>query len=146
MNPDVAHSLDGILEYAVTANWGDLVPVGESGVIHVDYRFTKNSIDGLKVWSATARGHWLLACQYWMSAGESRPIGIRFENGYSSSGLARVLDLIMQHQSAFSPPTNLGRDGLLQVHTPTAEESSIAVLAVAQTSERINSQGCARVA
>ncbi len=146
MNPDLARSLDGILEYAVLANWGDLVPVGESAVVHVDYRFAQNSIDGLKVWSSTARGHWLVACQYWMSAGEFQPIGIRFENGYSSAGLARVLDLVMQHQSAFSPPTNLGRDALLQVHTPTAEESSVAVLAVAQTSERINSLARARVA
>jgi putative alpha-1,2-mannosidase len=56
--------------------------------------------------------------------------GISFDNGYQSEGLAHILGFVMQHQDAFGLPPNLGRQGLLQIPTPTAEESTAAAAAV----------------
>ena len=65
-----------------------------------------------------------------MSANTFHSIGIRFENGYESEGLARILEFVMQHQNSFLLPPNLGRQGLLQIRTPTEEESAAAAIAV----------------
>lgn len=51
----------------------------------------------MKVWTSVTRGHWLLACEYWMAANTFHGIGIRFENGYKSEELARILEFVMQH-------------------------------------------------
>src|SRR5207248_9501930 len=49
--------------------------------------------------------------------------GMRFENGYESEGLAHILEFVMQRQNSFALPVNLGRQGLLQISTPTVEQS-----------------------
>jgi len=73
-----------------------------------------------------------------MSANTFHGIGIRFENGYQSEGLARILEFVMQHQDSFVPPPNLDRQGLLQIPMPTEKESAAAVIAV---NEAIHSFG-----
>ena len=65
-----------------------------------------------------------------MSANTFQGIGIRFDNGYESEGLARILEFVMQHQNSFVLPPNRGRQGLLQISTPTEEESSEAAISV----------------
>jgi hypothetical protein len=65
-----------------------------------------------------------------MSANTFHRIGVRFENGYQSEGLARILEFVMQHQNSFVPPPNLGRQGLLQIPTPTEKESAAGAIAV----------------
>ena len=69
-----------------------------------------------------------------MSASKFHETGVHFANGYRSEALANILDSVMQHQAAFSLPDDLGRQGLLQILTPTQEET---VLASARVSEAL---------
>ena len=125
MNPN--GNLERILESAVVIPWDDLTRGAHTGLIHIEYGFAAGgTLDYLKVWSSVTRGHWLLACEYWMSANTFHGAGIGFSNGYQSEGLAHVLEFVMQHQNLFMLPPNLGRQGLLQISTPTLEESAAA--------------------
>jgi hypothetical protein len=65
-----------------------------------------------------------------MSANTFHSAGIGFENGYKSEGLAHILEIAMQHQNSFVLPPNLGRQGLLQISTPMAEEIAAAAALV----------------
>lgn len=116
-------SLDRALESAIVASWADLARDSSTGLIHVEYGFAPTgTLDYLKVWSSLTRGHWLLACEYWMSESTFHTVGVHFDNGYASEGLTRILENLMQHQTSFVLPVNLGRQGLLQISTPTDEE------------------------
>jgi hypothetical protein len=124
-------NLERILESAVVMSWTDLARGAPAGLIHIEYGFAAGgTLDYLKVWSSLTRGHWLLACHYWMSANTFHSAGIGFENGYKSESLAHILDIAMQHQDSFVLPENLGRQGLLQISTPTAEEIAAAAALV----------------
>jgi len=124
MKPGEKQSLERILESAIVVSWVDLVRGCQTGLIHLEYGFAPiGTLDYLKVWSSLTRGHWLLACEYWMSETTFHGAGIRFDNGYESEGLAHILESVMRHQSEFALPTNLGRQGLLQISRPTQEES-----------------------
>jgi hypothetical protein len=117
-------SLERILESAVVVSWADLMPGSQAGLVHIGYGFSSGgTLDYLNFWSSVTRGQWLLAGEYWMSASPSHSAGVHFHNGYQSEGLARILESVMQHQTAFSLPGNLGWQGLLQIPTPTQEES-----------------------
>jgi hypothetical protein len=131
MKPAGNTNLERAIESAIIVSWTDLMRGAQTGLIHVEYGFAATgTLDYLKVLSSITRGHWLLACEYWKSANTFHSIGIRFENGYESEELARVLDFVMQHQNSFTLPPNLGRHGLLQISTPTEEESAAAAIAV----------------
>ena len=109
-------------------------------MIHIEYGFAPGgTLDYLKVWSSLTRGHWLLACEYWMSPSTFHGTGISFDNGYQSEGLAHTLGFVMQHQDAFLLPQNLGRQGLLQISTPTVEESTAATVSVNHAFDRLGS-------
>jgi len=123
MNPSENPNLERTLESAIVVSWTDLVHDAQAGVIHIEYGFAPTgTLDYLKVWSSLTRGHWLLACEYWMSASTFHGTGVTFDNGYESEGLAHILEFAMQHQSSFLLPANLGRQGLLQISTPTVEQ------------------------
>jgi hypothetical protein len=129
MNPN--GNLERILESAVVISWADLTRGAPTGLVHIEYGFAAGgTLDYLKVWSSLSRGHWLLACQYWMSANAFHTAGVGFENGYKSEGLAHYLEIAMQHQNSFVLPPNLGRQGLLQISTPTTEEIAAAAALV----------------
>jgi len=133
-------SLEQILEAAIIASWTDLMRGTEAGLIHIEYGFAPDAtLDYLKVWSSLTRGHWLLACEYWMSDSTFHSPGVRFENGYKSDRLAHILESVMQHQSSFVLPPDLGRQGLLQISTPTAEESAKAAALVEVAVDRVAS-------
>lgn len=133
-------SLDHILESAVISSWTALTHGAEGGLIHIEYGFVAcGTLDYLKVWSSLTRGHWLLACEYWMSASSFHSAGVRFDNGYESERLAHILECVMQHQGEFDLPQNLGRQGLLQISTPTKEEIAEAGELVHRTFERLGS-------
>jgi len=133
-------SLDQILESAIVVSWADLMHGAEAGLIHIEYGFAPGgTLDYMKVWSSITRGHWLLACEYWMLPSTFHGTGITFDNGYQSEGLAHILGLVMQHQDAFVLPANLGRQGLLQIPTPSLEESAAAAAAVSHAFERLGS-------
>jgi hypothetical protein len=119
--------LERILESAVVISWADLTGGTATGLIHIEYGFAAGeTLDYLKLWSSLSRGHWLLACEYWMSENASHGAGIAFNNGYQSEGLAHILESVMQHQNSFVLPPNRGRQGLLQISTPKAEEIAAA--------------------
>jgi hypothetical protein len=61
-----------------------------------------------------------------MSASTFHGTGVSFDNGYESEGLAQILESVMQNQPCFQLPPNVGRQGLLQIPTPTAEERATA--------------------
>ncbi len=134
MKSDGTHSLEQTIEASIVVSWADLMRGAEIGLIHVEYGFTPTgTLDYLKVWSSITRGHWLLACEYWMSANTFHAAGVRFDNGYASEGLAHILESVMQHQNSFVLPPNLGRQGLLQIPTPTQAESAVAAVLVNET-------------
>ncbi len=119
--------LDRVLEAAIVVTWADLMHGAEAGLIHIEYGFVPAGTLGyLKVWLSLTRGHWLLACEYWMTATAFHGTGVRFDNGYESEGLAHILEAVMPHQAEFALPANLGRQGLLQISTPTREETASA--------------------
>lgn len=123
MKSEVNQSLERTLESAVIVSWADLIHEAQTGLIHIEYGFAPTgTLDYLKIWSSLTRGHWLLACEYWMSESTFHAAGVRFDNGYESEGLSNILERVMQHQTSFVLPENLGRQGLLQIATPTEEE------------------------
>lgn len=138
MNPN--GNLEKILESAVVVCWADLMRNTPTGLIHTEYGFAADgTLDYLKVWSSLSRGHWLLACAYWMSANTFHAAGICFENGYKSEGLAHILETTMQNQNWFVLPPNLGRQGLLQISTPTAEQIAAAAARIDIAFDRLAS-------
>ncbi len=140
MKLDNAQSLDRILESAVIVSWTDLMKDTRSGLIHLEYTFVPDgSLEYLKVWSSVTRGHWRLACEYWMSPSTFHASGVHFEKGFRSEGLTQTLEFIMQHQQAFSPSPDFGRTGLLQIQLPTEEESTAAAQSLREAFCRVNS-------
>ncbi len=133
MNHQAKQNLERVLESAVIASWTDLVRKGPCDLVHIKYGFASTgTLDYLQIWSCISRGQWLLACEYWMLASTFHGTGVHFENGYDSEGLANVLERVMQHQMAFSLPVDLGRQGLLQISTPTEEESTLAAASLSE--------------
>jgi len=141
MNLTQDQSLDRILEAAVVVSWTDLTLNTQSGLIQIEYGFAAGgTLDYLKVWSSITRGHWLLACSYWMTASKFHDKGVHFDNHYSSESLADTLDFAMQHQSAFALPENLGRQGLLQIPAPTHEDNTAAAESLVEAFAHVESQ------
>ena len=119
--------VDAVLADAVVLNWGDLMPEPTTGLIHIEYHVEAlGSIEFLKVWASTVRGHWNLICEYWMRRDASHRSGLHFSNGYKSDGLLRMLDKIMQHQEIFLLGAVPGKDRMLQVAPPTDAERTAA--------------------
>ena len=120
MKSEVTQSLERTLESAVIVSWADLIHEAQTGLIHIEYCFAPTgTLDYLKIWSSLTRGHWLLACEYWMSESTFHAAGVRFDNGYESEGLSNILERVMQHQTSFVLPENMGQQGLLQIARPT---------------------------
>jgi hypothetical protein len=140
MKSDEKQSLEQTLESAIVVSWKDLMHGTETGLVHIEYNFAPTgTIDYLKVWSSVTRGHWLLACEYWMSETTFHSLGVHFDNGYESEGLAHILESVMQHQSCFALPLNRGRQGLLQIPTPTEEDRTTAAEWVHDAFDRMGS-------
>jgi hypothetical protein len=139
MKTNEKQSLERVLESAVVVSWADLMRGAPSGLVHIKYGFAPTgTLDYVQIWSSISRGQWLLACEYWMSPSTFHGTGVRFDNGYHSEGLTHILESVMQHQMAFSLPADLGRQGLLQISTPTQEESRLAATSVSEAHDRIS--------
>jgi hypothetical protein len=134
MKPYENQSLERILESAILVSWADLMRGAQTGLIAAG-----GTLDYLQVWSSITRGHWLLACGYRMSASKFHGTGVHFDNQYQSEGLAHILEFVMQHQTAFVLPPDCGRLGLLQIPTPTEEESIAAAASVREAFDRFGS-------
>ena len=140
MEPNHDKTLEGILESAVVVSWTDLMRGAQTGLIHIEYAFAPGgTVDYLKLWSSITPGHWLLACKYWMTTSTFHNSGVTFDNGYESEGLAHILESVMQHQDRFSLPTDFGRQGLLQIPSPTQEENTAAAAAVSEALSHLGS-------
>lgn len=140
MTSEVNQGLDRTLESAVIVSWSDLMHDAQTGLIHIEYGFAPTgTLDYLKIWSSLTRGYWLLACEYWMSESTFHGVGLRFDNGYESEGLSNILDRVMQHQTSFVLPENLGRQGLIQIQTPTEEERVAASQWIRDALDRLGS-------
>jgi hypothetical protein len=140
MKSEVNQSLERTLESAVIVSWADLIHNAQTGLIHIEYGFAPaGTLDYLKIWSSLIRGHWLLACEYWMSESTFHSAGVRFDNGYESEGLSNILERVMQHQTSFVLPENMGRQGLLQIPTPTEEDRSAAGEGIRDALDRLGS-------
>jgi hypothetical protein len=136
MKLNQVQNLEQVLESAVVVSWADLMRGVRSGMVHIEYGFSPSgTLDHLQVWSSIKRGYWLLACSYWMSPSQLHDTGIHFDNGYQSEGFAHILAVVMQHQNAFALPPNLGRQGLLQITTPTEKESMAAAASIRDASD-----------
>jgi len=115
--------LDGMLADTLVLNWRDLMPELTSGLIHVEYHVgPRGSVEFMKVWASTTRGHWDLICEYFRRPSVSSKGGLRFANGYKSEGLERALDSIMQTQRIFLVGTPPGTDRMIQVYPPTEND------------------------
>ena len=134
MDANERQCLERILESAAIMSWADLVRNAQADLIQIEYGFAADgTIDYLKFWASISRGHWLLAVEYRTSLSESHDTGVHFQNGYQSDTLKHVLQTVMQHQTDFLLPVDLGRQGLLQVATPTQEESVVASALINET-------------
>ena len=116
--------MNRILTSAVVMSWEDLVHGSQRGLIHIEYAPGK-SLEYLKIWQLTGKGEWSLVCEYWMPNGTTaiKRDGMTFSNDYHSAGLARMLEVIMQHQESFAASLIAPGDGLIQVTLPTNQES-----------------------
>jgi len=140
MIPNGDQGLEQVLESAVVVSWTNLMRGAQTGLIHIEYGFAPGgTLEYLKLWSSITPGHWLLACEYWMTTSTFHNRGVCFDNGYQSEGLAHILESVMQHQDKFSLPTDFGRQGLLQIPTPTEEESTAAAASVSEAFDRLGS-------
>jgi hypothetical protein len=140
MKTNESQILERILESAVIVSWADLMRGAQAGLVHIEYGFAAGgTLDYLKFWSSISRGHWLLAVEYWASPSKSHSTGVHFENGYESEALKHILDSVMQHQTEFSLPVDFGRQGLLQIATPTQQESVVAFALVNETLDTLDS-------
>src|ERR1700741_2498953 len=134
MSANESQRLERVLESAVVVAWADLMRGAQAGLVHLEYGFAAGgTLDDLKFWSSITRGHWLLAVEYWASPSKSHSTGVHFENGYESDALKHVLNSVMQYQPEFSLPVDFGRPGLLQITTPTQQESVAASALLNQT-------------
>jgi hypothetical protein len=133
------HTLQQILEFAIVASWQDLTNGAEPELIQIEYHFAAGTLDDLRIWSSIIRGHWLLICEYWMSASDTHSRGMRFDNGYHSEGLAHALEFVMQRQNAFALRPNMGRPGLLQIPRPTEAEIRAAQTSVREAFDHVSS-------
>lgn len=113
--------LDHALEYAVIQSWDELMPSSPSGLIQIEYQTGGDgSIEFLMIWASSIRGHWKLVCEFWMRPLWSHATGLRFSNDFHSAGFAHALELVMEHESAFSKLPD--QHGLIQVYPPTEDE------------------------
>ena len=74
-----------------------------------------------------------------MSASRLHGTGVHFDNKYQSEGLAHILEFVMQHQTAFVLPPDRGRQGLIQISTPTEDEGTAAAASVREAFDRFGS-------
>ena len=129
-----------MLESAVVVNWADLMHGVQNGLVHIEYGFSPSgTLEHLQIWSSKRRGYWLLVCSYRMAPSKPYCSGVHFDNGYQLEGLAHILAVVMQHQSAFALPPDLGRQGVLQITTPTEIESMAAAASIKDASDCVAS-------
>ena len=134
------YRVDKALEAGVITYWPELMPNYDNGLIHVEYDFGRNgTVHYFRIWSSTLRGHWNLVCTYQAPSSSAANSGVHFENAYRLERMRHILNLIVQHQDAFSAAPNLGREGLLQISTPTPDQRSEATALIDKVCDHLDS-------
>ena len=120
--------LDKALQLAVIAAWDDLMKASQPSSARVEYQGKPGtSLDNVSVWSAKAWGYHDLVCDYWTSASSAHSSGVSFKNGHGSDKLTDTLGFIMKNQHQFTRPADAGRNGLVLIDPPGADERQEAV-------------------
>ena len=141
------NAIERILESAVTLSWQDLTTKFIPIAMQVEYRRRPDqALEHLKLWSSASRGHWNLVCEYWMHSTATHSQGITFTETYSSAGLTRMLDVIMQNQPSFAVPHSYFANGLVQIAPPDKTQSIAAKHLMVEMLERITSRTSAGAA
>ncbi|MGB8886064.1 MAG: hypothetical protein WCC87_05030 [Candidatus Korobacteraceae bacterium] len=123
--------LDHILTSVVVVNWEALTSSSPTARIRMEYHIgTDGSIEYLKLWMS-AREYWSLICDYSIHPGWSD--GPRFSNGYHSRSLGRLLQSIMMNQKLFGHGCEPDSNRLLEIGTPTLQQTDEARLQVSET-------------
>jgi hypothetical protein len=121
--------LNQILGSAVVLNWDALTAGATAGLVRIEYHVgADGALESLKLW-ARAREYWSLICDYPVHLGWSD--GPRFQNGYHSRRLGRLLQSIVMNQNMFTHECSANTNGLLEIGTPTMEDT-------ASATERVN--------
>src|SRR5580704_12106636 len=103
--------LDSILSSAVILNWEALASSSSNGRVRIEYHIgSDGAVESLKLW-ASAREYWSLICDYSIHPGWSD--GPRFQNGYHSRSLGRLLQAIMMNQQLVGHGCEPNSNGLL---------------------------------
>jgi hypothetical protein len=113
--------LEHALEYAVVQSWDELMPASDSGLIQIEYQTGDDgSLDFVKIWASTIRGHWNLVCESWIRPLWSHVAGLSFANGYHAVNFAHILRIVTGHEDALSSLPH--HHGLTQIYRPSDEE------------------------
>jgi hypothetical protein len=133
-NPIPKVQLDLILTSAVVVNWDALTSSSPAARIRIEYHIGMDgAVEYLKLWMS-AREYWSLICDYSIHPGWSD--GPRFSNGYHSRTLGRLLQSIMMNQKLFGHGCEPNSNGLLEIGTPTMQDTDEAKLRVNETFQR----------
>lgn len=117
-------TLGRMLECAVILHWQDIVRAQDHAAIHIECGAgTGSQLAYLKLWSCTTRGAWDLVCEYHVT---EPPSTTHFFGRFSSPALAEALDDLMRRQRSFQSTYPAGSTGLVQVSSPTAQDTDAA--------------------
>lgn len=126
--PVITVPLDQILGSAVVLNWNALASGAADSLVKIEYHVGQDGgLEYLKLW-ARAREYWSLICEYSIHLGWSD--GPRFQNGYHSRALGRLLQSIMLNQNLFEHQCSPNTNGIIEVGPPTEEDTASATLCV----------------
>lgn len=110
------------LELAVILGWKDLMTGDQLMSARVEYDSRQGTpVDSLSVWTVRSWGYQDRVCDYWTSASETHPVGLRFSNSHHSDALAKALNFIMKNQDEFTRPGDSGRAHLVRIQPPAAD-------------------------
>jgi hypothetical protein len=124
--------LNTILQSAVYLNWPAFGQASDEGMVQLEYHVgAEQSIEYLKIWSATSRGYLSLVCDYAVAAHRPNGAGARFANGFHCRDLARFLDSILMNQNLFAHDSPANSNVVIQVKPPSEEQ-------LAQSKERFS--------
>lgn len=113
--------LDRTLEYTLVRSWDELMPDSSSGLIQIEYHTgSDGSLDFLKIWASTIRGHWDLICEFWAKPLWSHATGLLFGPAFDSAEFAHTLERVIGRENAFVKLPD--QHGLIQVFPPAQVE------------------------
>jgi hypothetical protein len=105
-----------------------LLKVATPSSVRVEYRCDAGTpLDHVTIWSDKGKGYQDRVCDYWTWASPAHATGMRFWQGHSSEQLAERLGFILTHQDRFRRAADAGKDSLVLVYPPAADEHAEAM-------------------